>query len=76
MPKRPAPFKAPRIDLTQHGKSWKEALPGELSVGDNVMNFGIIQDIRVGDRGLEFLFAGNPIAVHFANEPIHAFTKG
>lgn len=75
MPKKPAPFKTPSIDLTAHGKSWQSVLPGLLTVGDHIMNFGIITEID-NNNGLTFTFAGSDLPVNFdAGSVVLAFTK-
>jgi len=74
MPSIPQPFKNPSIDLSSHGKEWLEVYPSELAVGDHVMNFGIIAEIRT-EGGLSFIFAGKILPIQFdAGSKIQAFT--
>lgn len=75
MSKIPKPFEAPSIALYAHGKEWREVYPSELEVGDHVMNFGIIAEIRT-DNGLQFVFAGTVEPITLAPDfTIQAFTR-
>jgi hypothetical protein len=71
MPSIPEPFQAPSINLDNAAKRWRVAYPGELEVGDNVMNFGLITEIS----GTTITFAGNDTPIHFdGSSTLEAFT--
>lgn len=61
----PKPFKHPSIDLNRSDRQWVDTVVHKLSVGDNLLGYGVITDIDAN------LF---DCTIAVANGQVHSFT--
>lgn len=75
MPTPPAPFKRPRIEVLPHGKEWQTVTPDVLSVGDRILEHGMVTEIRQKLSGYLITTTSDPESFYDRYLSFRAFTK-
>ena len=72
---KPKPFSRPSFDLDHHTKSWREALPSQLEVGDMVRDLGMIEAISSAAETFCILFVSGKTVYLTDDTQVVAFTE-
>lgn len=72
---KPKPFQRPSIDLDRYRRVWREIYPEDIEDGDNVRDFGVVEDVIPTAGAVRVMFINGRVRDFDLNERLMTFTK-